>query len=629
MNQYLDTLKTKYPAKFDDEPAIFRHIRRGAQIFVSTGCAQPQHLIQTLTEYAVQNPKRIVDVEVLHMWSLGAAPYTEEALKRSFRHNSFFVSDATRDAVNAGLADYTPVFLHQTPDLFNRGLIDVDVALIQVTPPDEHGYVNLGLSVDIAKAAIENASFVVAQINQNMPYLPGDGFIHLNQIDYLVPHDEPLLEYAPHVDDEVISRIGKYVSHLIEDGDTIEVGYGSTTNAVLTHLSHKKDLGVHTELLTDGLVKLMEQGVINNRRKTLNRGRTIATFCMGTQATYQAIDNNPMIEFRTIDYTNSPLIIAKHDHMTAINGAIQIDLTGQSTAESLGRIIYSGIGGQADFMRGAMLAQHGKSILTLPSTTDSGTVSRIVPLLKEGSGVTFNRGDVHYVVTEQGIAYLHGKNIRERAMALISIAHPDFRPWLVEEAKRLGLIFQDQAFVSGEGGVYPENLESYRTLKSGQEVLLRPVKLSDEPLLKDFFYSLNDQSLYRRFMSKRQDMPHERLQEFTVIDYTKDMVLLAVMQHEDREEVVGMGETYLNPASHTAEASFTVRDSYQGQGLGTMLLEHLVFIAKRQGLLGLTAEVLFENTPMLRVFEKVLDVEREYSDGSYELYMMFRKGKTN
>lgn len=624
MHEQLITLKERYPDKFQTEGFVFRHIHRGAHIFISTGCAQPQYLVKALVEYVKQNPKAFFDTEVLHLWTLGVAPYMDEQFSRNFRHNSFYISDVSRDSVNQGIADYTPVFLSQVPRLFRRGIVDVDVALIQTSLPDEHGYVNLGPSVDIVKAAIDQATVVIAQMNVEMPYVFGDGFVPVETLDFIIPYDEPLLEYQKPHDDETIERLGAYVAHLIEDGDTLQVGYGSTTNAVLSHLEHKQDLGIHTELLTDGIVNLMRKGVINNRKKSINSGRTVASFFLGTQASYDYIHKNPAIEFRTIDYTNNPSLISRQENIVAINGALQIDLTGQATAESLGRFFYSGIGGQADFMRGAVMARNGKPILTLPSTIDSGATSRIVPLLKEGTGVTSNRGDIHYVVTEHGIAYLHGKSIRERAMALIAIAHPDFRPWLVEEAKRLGLIFKDQAFVPGQQGIYPESLETYRELKTGQEILLRPVKLSDEPLLKDFFYSLSDQSLYRRFMSQRQDMPHERLQEFVVIDYTQDMIMLAVLSDEEKEEVIGMGEYYLNPDAHTAEASFSVQDDYQGQGLGTLLLQHLVYAAKRQGLLGFTADVLFENMPMLRVFEKVLTVKRQYADGAYELTMMFR-----
>lgn len=621
----LDEMKKIYPTKFVAINKIFRHIHRGDRIFIGTACGEPQYLVEALIEYVESHPKALFDAEVLHVWTLGVAPYTDEKFKHNFRHNSFFIGTNTRVAVNKGLADYSPIFLSEIPDLFHRRVVPVDVALIQTSLPDNHGYLSLGVSVDIVKAATETAPLVIAQVNSHMPRVHGDGFIHIEDVDFLIPYDEPILEYQAAAETEIVQKIGKYVARLIQDGDTIQVGYGSIPNAILSNLYEEKHLGVHTELLSDGIVELMKKGVIDNTKKSINRGKTIATFCMGEKATYEYLHDNPAIEFRTVDYTNNPLIIARHDNMTAINSALEIDLTGQATAESIGKIFYSGIGGQADFMRGSVLARNGKTILALQSTAENGTVSRIVPFLKEGAGVTLNRGDIHYVVTENGIAYLHSKNIRERAMELIAIAHPKFRPWLIQEAKKLNLIFKDQAFIPGKRGEYPEALETYRTTKMGLEIFLRPVKISDEPLLKDFFYSLSDQSLYRRFISMRTDMPHERLQEFVIINYTKEMVILAVITHEETEEVIGVGQYGINEGTHTAEVALVVRDDYQGQGIGTELLIYLSQLAMRQGLLGFTAEVLFENQPMLHLFEKMgFDIERRSSAGVYELKLAFR-----
>jgi len=621
----LDEMKKIYPKKFAALNKIFRHIHRGDRIFIGTACGEPQYLVGALIEYVESHPKALFDSEVLHVWTLGVAPYTDEKFKHNFRHNSFFIGTNTRDAVNKGLADYSPIFLSEIPDLFHRRVVPVDVALIQTSLPDNHGYMSLGVSVDIVKAATETAPLVIAQVNSHMPRVHGDGFIHIEDVDFLIPYYEPILEYQAAAETEIAQKIGKYVARLIQDGDTIQVGYGSIPNAILSNLYEEKHLGVHTELLSDGIVELMKKGVIDNTKKSINRGKTIATFCMGEKATYEYLHDNPAIEFRTVDYTNNPLIIARHDNMTAINSALEIDLTGQATAESIGKIFYSGIGGQADFMRGSVLARNGKTILALQSTAENGTVSRIVPYLKEGAGVTLNRGDIHYVLTEYGIAYLHGKNIRERAMELIAIAHPKFRSLLIQDAKKLNLIYKDQAFIPGKRGEYPEALETFRTTKTGFEIFLRPVKISDEPLLKDFFYSLSDQSLYRRFISMRTDMPHERLQEFVIINYTKEMVILAVITHEETEEVIGVGQYGINEGTHTAEVALVVRDDYQGQGIGTELLTYLSQLAMRQGLLGFTAEVLFENQPMLHLFEKMgFDIERRSSSGVYELKLAFR-----
>jgi len=617
--------KEKYPEKSLTESETFKCIHRGDRLFVGTGCGEPQYLLNALAEYVDANPKAFFDAEVLQVWTLGVAPYAEPRFLRNFRHNSFFVGDNTRQAVNEGLADYTPIFLSQVPGLFYNGLIKIDVALVQASPPDRNGYMSLGVSVDITKAGVECASRVICQVNSNMPRVHGDTFVHIDEVDYLIDHDEPLLEYGAVVPDEIAQGIGKYVSRIVEDGDTIQVGYGSIPNAIVANLEGRKHLGVHTELLSDGIADLMKKGVIDNCAKSIDRGKTVASFCMGTAETYKFISDNPSIEFRPIDYTNSPLVIAQNENMVAINSALAIDLTGQATAESIGHLFYSGIGGQADFMRGAVLAPNGKTILILQSTAEDGKTSRIVPSIQEGAGVTLTRGDVHYVVTEFGIAYLHGQNIRQRAMELISIAHPKFKPWLIEEAKKLNMIYADQVFVEGKEGEYPEELEKYRTMKDGLEVLYRPVRISDEPLLKDFFYSLSDKSNYRRFITLRRYLPHEVLQKMVAIDFTKQMVILAVVEQGEKEVVVGVGQYVVMGDSHTAEIALAVRDEFQGRGIGSELLAYMSQVARRQGLLGFTADVLGENTPVMKMLEKSgFGLQKEISDGVAYLKATFK-----
>lgn len=624
-NNGLDGLRKLYPEKFLPEEKIFARINRGDRIFIGTACAEPQYLVNALVNYVASYPKAFFDAEVIQVWTLGVAPYTDEKFKSNFRHNSFFVGDNTRKAVNAGLADYTPIFLSEVPHVLRDKLVVIDVALVQTSLPDAHGYLSLGISVDIVKAAVESASLVIAQVNANMPRIHGDGFLHVTDIDFIIAHDEPLLEFRSDVPDEIADNIGKHVAKIVQDGDTIQVGYGSIPNAVIANLKTKKNLGVHTELISDGIVDLIKLGAIDNSKKNVDRGKSVASFCMGKRETYEFLHDNPSVEFKSIEYTNNPLTIAAIKNMTAINAALQIDLTGQATAESIGPLFFSGIGGQADFMRGAVLAPGGKTILTMRSATNDGEISRIVPFLSEGAGVTLGRGDIHYVVSEYGIAYLHGKNIRERAMDLIAIAHPKFRPWLIEEAKRVGLIYKDQAFIPGKKGEYPETLEAYRTTRSGVKVLMRPVRISDEPLFKDFFYSLSDKSIYRRFISSRKDMHHERLQEFVVIDYTRELIILAVVESLQKEIIVGVAQYGKQESSHSAEVALVVRDDFQGKGVGTELLSYITFLARKEGLLGFTAEVLIENRPMLHLFEKMgFIIEKRGGSGVYEMKMQFR-----
>jgi len=626
LNKKIEGIRALYPEKFPTEERIFNTIHPGNRIFIGTGCGEPQCLVKALINYVSSHPKAFFDAEVLQVWTLGVTPYADAKFKDNFRTNSFFIGNNTRDAVNQGLADYTPVFLSQVPGLFQRKLVPVDVALIQTSLPDEHGFMSLGISVDIVKAAAENAAIVIAQVNSRMPRVLGETFINIKDVDFIVPCDEPLLEYEDTVSDEISQKVGTYVARIVQDGDTIQVGYGSIPNAILAHLKNKEHLGVHTELLTDGIVELMRQRVIDNTLKELNRGKTVAAFCMGKQDTYDFLHDNPAIEFRPVDYTNNPTVLARQKNMTAINSALEIDLSGQATAESIGKMFYSGIGGQADFMRGAILSQGGKTILALQSTAENEKVSRIVPFLKEGAGVTLSRGDIHYVVTEYGIAYLHGKNIRERAMDLIAIAHPKFREWLIEEAKKRNLIYADQAYIPGVRGEYPEELEAFKTTRTGLDLLLRPVKLSDEPLLKDLFYALSNDSLYRRFISLRTDMHHDRLQPFVVIDYTKEMVILAVVRQEEKELIAGMAQYIIDENTHTAEVAFLVRDDHQGKGIGASLLSYVTYLARKSGLHGFTAAVLMENRQMLQLFEKTgFIIEKRAESGMYELKMSFRE----
>lgn len=634
-------IREKWPSKFrDQERFIFREIRLGDRIFVGTGCGEPQYLVSSLLNFVKNQPKAFLDAELINIVTLGVAPYTDEKFKDNFRLNSFFIGDSTRNAVNQAGADYTPIFLSALPDLIRSERIPLDVALIQTTPPDKDGNMNLGVSVDIVRAAVEKAKIVIAQPNSYMPAVEGDGWISMDDVDYIIAKDEPLLEYIEDVPGEIAQKIGRYVARIVEDGSTIQVGYGSIPNAIVSSLQGKEHLGVHTELLNDGIARLMEDGVVDNSNKSINPGKSIATFCMGRRKTFDFLRDKSSIEFRTIDYTNNPLIIAQNRKMTAINSALEVDLTGQATAESLGHSFYSGIGGQADFMRGAALAPGGKTILALPSTAQSmeqeaflgagapsrgQLVSRIVPFLKEGAGVTLTRGDIHYVVTEYGIAYLHGKSIRERAMDLISIAHPSFRLWLIEEAKRLHLIYPDQAFIPGIKGEYPEDLEVQKTTRTGLRLLLRPVKISDEPLLKDFFYSLSDESMYQRFISARRDIPHEMLQEFVAVDYFQKMVLVAVMEDNGKESICGLGQYGMNSDMYMADIALVVKDDCQKMGVAGELLSYLTYLAKKQGILGFTAEVLVGNEPVFRLFKRMgFDVSKRNEQGVYEMKAMFR-----
>ncbi len=418
------------------EDAVQR-IRSGQRVFLTGNCSVPQTVLKALVQRA--RAGEIDNVEIVQVLTVGDAEYVSPDLEGRLRVNTLFISANVRQAVHEGRADFTPVFLSEVPGLFRKEL-PLDVALIHVSPPDEHGFCSFGVEVGITKPAAEAARIVIAEVNDRMPRTLGDSFIHVSKIDAFVPVSYNLPELPQGQPGEVQMRIAQHIAELIPDGATLQLGIGGIPDAVLYYLKDKRDLGIHTELFSDGVVELVEQGVITNERKTLHRGKIIVGFVLGSQRLYDFVDNNAMVEFHPTDYVNDPFVIAQNDNMVAINSAIEVDLTGQVCADSIGPKFYSGVGGQVDFIRGAARSKGGKPIIALPSTAKGGTISRIVATLKPGAGVTTTRNDVHYVVTEYGVAYLHGKTIRQRAEALIAIAHPDFRADLRREAKKLGFL---------------------------------------------------------------------------------------------------------------------------------------------------------------------------------------------
>jgi acyl-CoA hydrolase len=408
-------------------------IRSGEQLFVHGGAATPSVLLDALTRRAGE----LRDVGVIHLHTEGPAPHLAPEHASSFRHRALFIGANAREAVNAGRADYVPIFLSDIPELFTSGVLPLDAAFINVSPPDAHGYCSLGTSVDTALSAVTAAGTVIAQLNRSMPRTLGDSFVHIDQIDLGVDVDQPPHEHASPVIGEVERQIGAFVAELVQDGATIQMGIGSIPAAVALALRDKKDLGIHTELFTDPVLDLVESGAVTGAAKEVNRGKIVSAFLMGSQRLYDFVHDNPMIEMRPVDYTNDTAVIRRFGRMVAINSAISIDLTGQVSADSIGTRFYSGVGGQMDFMRGAALAREGRAIIALPSVAAGGRISRIAPVLAEGAGVVTSRAHVRTVVTEYGVAELFGRSVRERAAALIAIAHPDFRDELAREARRL------------------------------------------------------------------------------------------------------------------------------------------------------------------------------------------------
>ncbi len=425
-----------YNQKIVTADEAVKAIKSGDKILAHSNCAFPATLINTL----VKRKDELSDVQIMHALAVGEISYMNPGMENSFRHNAFFIGTNSRKAVNDGRADFTPIFLYETPLLFAKGYITPDVALIHVSPPDEHGFCSFGVEVGLIKTGTEKAKIVIAQVNKNMPRTLGDSFIHISKINYIVEVEEDIAELpqgsreqSPE-SNEINKKIAYNIAELIEDGSTLQMGIGAIPDFVLQYLSDRKALGIHSEMFSDGTIELVEKGVITNEMKTLHPGKIVAGFVLGTKKLYNFINNNPMIEFHRQEYVNDPFVIAKNYKMIAINSAIEIDITGQVCSDSIGPRFYSGFGGQLDFIRGASRSEGGKPIIALPSTTRDGKISRIVPYLKPGAGVVTTRGDVHYVVTEFGVAQLFGKPVRERIKALIEIAHPKFKDELYRYA---------------------------------------------------------------------------------------------------------------------------------------------------------------------------------------------------
>ncbi len=414
--------------KVDAEQAV-SVIKSGDRVFIHTAAAAPQRLIKAMTARAPELRR----VEVIHLHTEGAAPYVSPEYAQSFRHNALFVGKNVRKALETGEADYIPVFLSEVPGLFRKRVLPLDVAMVQVSPPDKHGFCSLGTSVDASRAAVETAARVIAQINPNMPRTHGDGVIHVDKIHFAIEADDPLPEHAPAVLSEVEKAIGRNCASLIDDGATLQMGIGAIPDAVLASLANHRDLGIHTEMFAEGVIDLVEQGVVTGMKKRVHPGKIVSSFLMGTRRLYDFVDDNPQIAMLDVAYVNDTAVIRRNPKVTAINSCIEIDLTGQVVSDSIGTRHYSGVGGQMDFIRGASLSEGGKPILALPSTTSRGE-TRIVPFLKQGAGVVTTRAHVHYIVTEYGVAYLYGKNLRQRTKALIEIAHPDHREALERAA---------------------------------------------------------------------------------------------------------------------------------------------------------------------------------------------------
>ncbi len=578
----------------------FASLRRGSRIFVGSGSGEPTQLIDQLTRTA----RPLSDIEIFHLLPLRRRGFSHPSLRRKVRKNVFSVQPRHREAVRSLRADYTPALTSEIPWLFQSRRIPLDLALIKVSPPNVHGYCSFGVSVDVTKTAAEAARRVVAEINPHMPRTLGETLIHVSEIDAFVHSDDPLIELPWEEVDEIASEIARLCAKLIDDGSTLALNSGTISSALCSALRHHRDLGIHTETVTDCVIDLIERGIVTNTRKSINRRRCVTSSCVGSERVYRFVNDNPLFYFRPTAYVNDPAIIAQHDRMVSIAPARMVDLTGQASIETLVPYLRAGLTGPTDFVRGAARSDGGKSIIVLPSTDELGR-SRITSRLDVRWGTVATASDVHYVITEYGIAHLRGRSVRERAVALIQLAAPQHRRELYESALGAGLIYPDQIAPLDQGDRYPEQYETNVTFPSGLEVFFRPAKPTDERRVQNFFYRHSRRTVYYRFHGHLEQLARKDLQEFVNIDYREAMTIVGMVRPaRGGKRIMALGQFFLHRASNLAEVAFIVSDDYQNQGIGTWLLLYMAKIAQEQGVSGFFAEVLLQNQQMLRVFHK-------------------------
>lgn len=592
-----------YVQKLTSAKKAISRILPGQRVFIGSSCGKPQHLVNALAN----DGTRLTDIEIVRLLSIENDPLTkpdENAdLDNQFNIRSFYLGSSSIKELNSNKRFTTPTNLSQIPHLFKSRLMPINAALIQASPPDDFGWMSLGVSVDITMAACQSADIVICQINPNMPRVLGQSFIHVNDVDLIVEHKEELLTIQPLPEQETANTIARHISSLIDDGSTLQTSLGVTNEAIMYCLSDKNDIGVHSQYLSDGLMRLFSLGVITNKKKGINNGKLVAGSAVGSKLLYNFIDDNPCIEFHPSDYINNPSIIARHNAMISLNTATAIDLTGQVAADALPFNNYTGINGLLDFTRGAAMSPNGKSILMMTSTCEDDNKSRIVPMLSDLS-VVVPRGDVHYVATEYGVVNLFGKTLQERATALISIAHPDFRDELFTRAKELDLIDKDRKFRQAIKGVYP--LKHEETIKINDiEIMFRPAKPVDERAIQEHYYSMNTGDVISRFFHEKKSFARDQIDSTVEIDYINDLTIIATIGELGFETIIAVGEYFKNPVLNTAEIAFTVSSEYQNMGIAKILLDKLSDAAKENDIKGLVAYTSPDNKAMIKLFKKL------------------------
>jgi acyl-CoA hydrolase/GNAT superfamily N-acetyltransferase len=592
----------------------------GNKVYIETGCSEPRFLVEQL----ILSNKKLSDVEIYTSIPLSGFSDFGGKFGSRFRIKSFFISPSISSAFSEGNADHMPLSTAGLTNLILKKYIRINIAIIQLGTPDDRGFMSLGVTVDITRTIIENADIVIAQVNSRVPRTFGDGFIHVSRVHHIVEHDEPLVEFPQEDPDPETIMVGENIASLIEDGATIQVGFGRIPDAALLALRGKKDIGVHSEIITDSICDLVDRGVITNDRKPVDRGKIIASMCLGTGRIFDFVHDNPSVELRRPTYTSNPQVFHAIDNLVAINGAVEIDLTGQSCVGMSEHRDYFGVLSHAEFNRAAMFTPRGKGIIALRSTSRDGSLSRIVPEFTDSRiGIITTQSDIHFVVTEYGCVDLFGKSIRDRALSLISIAHPKFRTWLLEEAKRLNYVYQDQS-IPPEYALYPVRYEREKTF-GGEKMDIRPIKITDERGIQDLFYAMSQDDKFYRFLRHVSVLHHQQAQPLVSADYRNSMALV-VTQSENRDGTILAVSHFareLQPErENECEFAVIVHPAWQNKGIGSYLFTSLLAIARENGFIRMNAYVWEDNAQMLKVFEKAgLPSSKSLAEHVYTIQM--------
>jgi acyl-CoA hydrolase/RimJ/RimL family protein N-acetyltransferase len=615
-----EVLKAQYPDKVKNAQQALLAIEPGQRIFIGTACATPRTLVAALE--ALSNPPP--DVELVHFITTNAFPQDEIGRTRTkYRHRTFFVSSDIRAAVMQGAAEYVPIQISQVPELIARGSLPIDIAMIQVSPPDAFGYVSLGISVDIIPSAVAAAKWVIAEVNPAMPRTQGDTTLHVRDIDVLVPVDTPVTEYihVP-VTEQVVQQIARYIAGIIDDGSTLQIGLGRIPNEALRYLADRRDLGIHSDVITDSILPLLQHGILTGREKSQSKGKIVASFALGSRALYDAMDGNALFSLHPISWVADEGVIAAQHKMVSVSQAFSIDLTGQACVDQFEGQLYGGLGAQVEFVRGTARSKGGKPIVCMTSTTDDGAKSRIRAVLAPGEAASLARSDVHYVVTEFGISYLHGKSLRERALTLIAIAHPKFRDKLLDEAKALG--FLETSCTINNVFPYPVEDERKVELRNRKTVTIRPAVVSDAGDIKSLFYGLPENDRYTRFFRRVRSLSNNDVQRLCNVDYNLTVAFVAVHGSREDGHIVGHGSYFVNPSNNLAETAFMVDPAWQRTGLGSSLQKCLVEHAKKRRIRGFQAEILPGNVSMIKLARSCCEnVSMNHDEDAVHVTMIF------